>query len=179
MTTRLSLVALFRSLTMVCTGVFKRATTAWIIWRERRKRRTESRYKHSPRKKASVKVIGPRRKQVKEVPAGRQQIFEFMAAGQGFRLPPTDLLEDSKAEVKPVDHESLQMQSKLLEKKLSDFDVSGKVVAVYPGPVVTMYEYEPAPGVKINKVVSLADDLAMALRATSIRIVAPIPGKSV
>ncbi len=182
MTTRLSLIALFKSLSRVCTWVFSRATTAWIIWRERRskaKRRTEARDKHSPRKKASVKVIGPRRKQVKEVPAGRQQAFEFMAAGQGFRLPPTDLLEDSKAEVKPVDHESLQMQSKLLEKKLSDFDVSGKVVAVYPGPVVTMYEYEPAPGVKINKVVSLADDLAMALRATSIRIVAPIPGKSV
>jgi S-DNA-T family DNA segregation ATPase FtsK/SpoIIIE len=78
-----------------------------------------------------------------------------------------------------MDHESLQMQSKLLEKKLSDFDVSGKVVAVSPGPVVTMYEYEPAPGVKINKVVSLADDLSMALRATSIRIVAPIPGKAV
>jgi len=182
MTTRLSLIALFKSLSRVCTGVFSRASTAWIIWRERRskaKRRIEARDKHSPRKKASVKVIGPRRKQVKEVPAGRQQAFEFMAAGQGFRLPPTDLLEDSKAEVKPVDHESLQMQSKLLEKKLSDFDVSGKVVAVYPGPVVTMYEYEPAPGVKINKVVSLADDLAMALRATTIRIVAPIPGKSV
>jgi S-DNA-T family DNA segregation ATPase FtsK/SpoIIIE len=78
-----------------------------------------------------------------------------------------------------MDHDSLQMQSKLLEKKLGDFDVSGKVVAVSPGPVVTMYEYEPAPGVKINKVVSLADDLAMALRATSIRIVAPIPGKAV
>ena len=182
MTTRLSLIALFKSLTRVCTGVFNRATTAWIIWRERRnkaKRRTEARHKHSLRKKASVKVIGPRRKQVNEVPAGRQQVFEFMAAGQGFRLPPIDLLEDSKAEVKPVDHESLQMQSKLLEKKLSDFDVSGKVVAVYPGPVVTMYEYEPAPGVKINKVVSLADDLAMALRATSIRIIAPVPGKSV
>jgi len=182
MTTRLSLIALFKSLTRVCTGVFNRATTAWIIWRERRnkaKRRNEARYKHPLRKKPPVKVIGPRRKQVKEVPAGRQQVFEFMAGGQGFRLPPIDLLEDSKAEVKPVDHESLQMQSKLLEKKLSDFDVSGKVVAVYPGPVVTMYEYEPAPGVKINKVVSLADDLAMALRATSIRIIAPVPGKSV
>jgi S-DNA-T family DNA segregation ATPase FtsK/SpoIIIE len=182
MTTRLSLISLFKSLCRGCAGLFSRATTAWIIWRERRnkaKRRTEARDKHSPRKKASVKVIGPRRRQVKEAKAGRQQVFEFMAAGQGFRLPPIDLLEDSKAEVKPVDHESLQMRSKLLEKKLSDFDVSGKVVAVTPGPVVTMYEYEPAPGVKINKVVSLADDLAMALRATSIRIVAPIPGKSV
>lgn len=182
MTTRLSLVALFKSFTGVCAGVFSRASTAWIIWRERRnkaKKRTEARYKHSPTNKASVKIVGPGRKQVKEVPAGRQQAFEFMVAGQGLRLPPIDLLEDSKAEVKPTDHESLQMQSRLLEKKLGDFDVSGKVLAVSPGPVVTMYEYEPAPGIKINKVVSLADDLAMALRATSIRIVAPIPGKSV
>jgi S-DNA-T family DNA segregation ATPase FtsK/SpoIIIE len=102
-----------------------------------------------------------------------------MAGGRGFKLPPLDLLEDGEIDDKRMDHDSLQMQSKLLEKKLSDFDVSGKVVAVSPGPVVTMYEYEPAPGVKINKVVSLADDLAMALRATSIRIVAPIPGKAV
>jgi len=89
------------------------------------------------------------------------------------------LLEESEFDVTQADHESLQMQSKLLEKKLGDFDVSGSVVAVSPGPVVTMYEYEPAPGVKINKIVSLSDDLAMALRATSIRIVAPIPGKAV
>ena len=182
MTTRLSLIALLKSFTRTCTGIFRRITTAWIIWRERRnkaKRRTGTTYKRSPTEKASVKVIGPGPKQVKAVPAGRQKVFEFEAAGQGFRLPPLDLLEDPKAEVKPMDHESLQMQSRLLEKKLSDFGVSGKVVAVSPGPVVTMYEYEPAPGVKINKVVSLADDLAMALRATSIRIVAPIPGKPV
>ena len=51
------------------------------------------------------------------------------------------------------------------------------MVEVRPGPVITMYEYEPAPGVKINKIVSLCDDLALALRAISVRIVAPIPGK--
>ena len=68
--------------------------------------------------------------------------------------------------------------AKILEKRLEDFGVSGKVVEVRPGPVVTMYEYEPAPGVKINKIVSLCDDLALALRAISVRIVAPIPGKA-
>ena len=182
MTTRLSLIALFRWLVKVFTWLFSRASTAWIIWKERRskaKRRKVARKKPAPKKKASVKVMEPRSKQLKEEPTGRQQAFEFMATGQGFKLPPIDLLEDSNIEVTPVDKESLQMQSKLLEKKLSDFDVLGRVVAVSPGPVVTMYEYEPAPGVKINKVVSLTDDLAMALRATSIRIVAPIPGKSV
>ena len=179
--TRVSLIALFRSITRVCADVSSRASSAWVIWRARRKKvkaHTKIRHKDLHSKKPPVKVM-PRRKQVKHVPAGRQETFEFMADGQGFGFPPIELLQDSKADVKPIDHESLRMQSRLLEKKLSDFGVLGKVVAVSPGPVVSMYEYEPAPGVKINKVVSLTDDLAMALRATSIRIVAPIPGKSV
>jgi len=181
MTTRVSLIAMSKWLTRMCTGILTRGGTAWIIWRERRskaKRRTEASYK-MPRKKVDVKVIKPAPKQTKEIRARKQEVFEFMDAEKQFKLPPINLLQDSELDVKGMDHESLQMQSKLLEKKLSDFDVSGSVVAVSPGPVVTMYEYEPAPGVKINKVVSLADDLSMALRATSIRIVAPIPGKAV
>ena len=71
------------------------------------------------------------------------------------------------------------MNSRILEKKLADFGVEGKVVEVKPGPVITMYELEPAPGVKINKITNLSDDLALALRAPSIRIIAPIPGKAV
>ncbi|MCK5486643.1 MAG: DUF87 domain-containing protein, partial [Desulfobacterales bacterium] len=66
----------------------------------------------------------------------------------------------------------------LLEKKLDDFGVQGRVVEVAPGPVITTFEYEPAPGVKINKIANLTDDLALAMRAISIRIVAPIPGKA-
>jgi S-DNA-T family DNA segregation ATPase FtsK/SpoIIIE len=67
----------------------------------------------------------------------------------------------------------------VLESKLHDFGVKGSVVAVRPGPVITTYEFEPAPGVKVNRIVSLADDLQMALRAVSVRILAPIPGKAV
>jgi S-DNA-T family DNA segregation ATPase FtsK/SpoIIIE len=78
-----------------------------------------------------------------------------------------------------VDEEALHASSQILENKLSDFGVSGSVVAVRPGPVITTYEFEPAPGVKVNRVVSLADDLQMALRAVSVRILAPIPGKAV
>ncbi len=65
----------------------------------------------------------------------------------------------------------------MLEGKLADFDVEGKITHVHPGPVVTMYEFEPAPGVKINRVVSLSDDLALSLKAQSMRV-SPIPGKS-
>jgi S-DNA-T family DNA segregation ATPase FtsK/SpoIIIE len=182
MATRVSIIAVSKWFSRVCAGVLVRARTAWIIWNERRnkaKRRAEASYRKAPRKKAPVKVMEPPQKQMKEIRARSQEVFEFMDTGKRFKLPPLSLLEDSKLHVKGMDRESLQMQSKLLEKKLSDFDVSGTVVAVSPGPVVTMYEYEPAPGVKINKVVSLTDDLAMALRATSIRIVAPIPGKAV
>ena len=76
-----------------------------------------------------------------------------------------------------MDREALLAQSKTLERKLKDFGVEGKIVGINPGPVITRFEFEPAPGIKINKVVGLADDLALALRAVSVRIVAPIPGK--
>jgi S-DNA-T family DNA segregation ATPase FtsK/SpoIIIE len=78
-----------------------------------------------------------------------------------------------------VDKETLQANSLILQKKLADFGVEGEVVAVRPGPVITMYEFKPAPGVKVRRIVMLADDLAMALRAVSVRILAPIPGESV
>ncbi len=71
------------------------------------------------------------------------------------------------------------MNSRILEKKLVDFGIGGRVITVHPGPVVTMYEFEPASGVKLNRIVGLADDLSLALRALSVRIIAPLPGKSV
>lgn len=96
-----------------------------------------------------------------------------------FQLPPYSLLEEAPQKDARVKRESLVTNSRILEKKLLDFGVEGRVVEVLPGPVITMYELEPAPGVKINKIVNLSDDLALALMAPSIRIIAPIPGKSV
>lgn len=75
--------------------------------------------------------------------------------------------------------EELREQSKMLEAQLINFKVMGKVTQICPGPVITRYEVELAPGVKVNRIAGLADDLALALRAKSIRILAPIPGKSV
>jgi S-DNA-T family DNA segregation ATPase FtsK/SpoIIIE len=100
-----------------------------------------------------------------------------MRSGKGYQVPPFSFLNDPDEPPISSDDKNLRMQSQLLEKKLEDFGVHGKVVAVSPGPVITTYEYEPAAGVKINKIVNLSDDLSLALRATSIRIVAPIPGK--
>ena len=102
-----------------------------------------------------------------------------MRSGKGYQVPPFSFLNDPDDAPVSSDDKNLRMQSQLLEKKLEDFGVHGKVVAVSPGPVITTYEYEPAAGVKINKIVNLSDDLSLALRATSIRIVAPIPGKAV
>jgi S-DNA-T family DNA segregation ATPase FtsK/SpoIIIE len=96
-----------------------------------------------------------------------------------FQLPPLTLLEESPQKDTRIKRDYLITNSRILEKKLSDFGVEGRVVEVMPGPVITMYELEPAPGVKINKITNLADDLALALMAPSIRILAPIPGKSV
>ena len=75
--------------------------------------------------------------------------------------------------------EELKDQAQFLEQKLRDFGVEGEVVQVLPGPVITMYEFAPAPGIKVSKIVNLQDDLALVMRALSVRVVAPIPGKAV
>ena len=108
-----------------------------------------------------------------------QAHFDFIQTNGLFKLPPLTLLDQVERKDTRIKRESLIMNSRILEKKLADFGVEAKVLEVRPGPVITMYELEPAPGVKINKITNLTDDLALALRAPSIRIVAPIPGKAV
>ncbi len=110
----------------------------------------------------------------------RQESLPFGEGDRGpFRPPDVDLLAQGSDQDQQVDRDTLITNSRILEKKLSDFGVDGRVVKVHPGPVITMYEFEPAPGIKVSRIVNLADDLALALRALSVRIVAPIPGKSV
>jgi S-DNA-T family DNA segregation ATPase FtsK/SpoIIIE len=108
-----------------------------------------------------------------------QAHFDFIQTNGLFKLPPLTLLDQVERKDTRIKRESLIMNSRILEKKLADFGVEAKVLEVRPGPVITMYEMEPAPGVKINKITNLTDDLALALRAPSIRIIAPIPGKAV
>jgi S-DNA-T family DNA segregation ATPase FtsK/SpoIIIE len=98
----------------------------------------------------------------------------------GYILPdPNELLSDPSGPLSRLTEEELKAQSEILTKALKSFAVDGRVTDVRPGPVVTMYEYEPAPGTKVARIVNLADDLALALKAISLRIVAPLPGKSV
>ncbi len=95
---------------------------------------------------------------------------------QRYQIPSLKLL-NSYEEMKRPTREELIERATLLEEKLSDFNITGKVTQVHPGPVVTMYEFEPSPGIKISKIVSLADDLGRALGGLSVRI-SPIPGKT-
>ena len=94
------------------------------------------------------------------------------------RLPQVDLLDDSQAKHDPVDAETIEFTSRLIEEKLRDFGVEVKVLAAAPGPVVTRYEIEPATGVKGSQIVNLAKDLARSLSMVSIRVVETIPGKN-
>ncbi len=159
-----------------------RLKTAGLKLKERRKK---ARKRIQTRKKAQVEptriieIKTPDIKATVKAPRARQEVFDFMKTDGSFQPPSIKFLEDAEEQTIKADDENLHMQSRLLEKKLEDFGVIGKVVAVTPGPVITTFEYAPAPGVKINRIVNLTDDLALALRAMSIRIVAPIPGKAV
>ncbi len=118
-------------------------------------------------------------KEKREKPARPvQSSFGFMEGKGEYKLPAPDLLDPLPPAVKRVTKEDMLAQSALLSRKFMDFDIQGRVVQVYPGPVVTMFEFEPAPGVKVSKIVNLSDDLALAMKAGSVRIVAPLPGKA-
>ncbi|GJL78989.1 MAG: DNA translocase FtsK [Nitrospinaceae bacterium] len=95
-------------------------------------------------------------------------------------VPPASLLEDAPEHEDPEElREEILANSAILEQKLADFGIQGRVVQVLPGPVITLFEYEPAPGIKVSRILGLSDDLALAMRATSLRILAPVPGKPV
>jgi len=108
------------------------------------------------------------------------EVVASQADSEDYRLPdPELLLSDPSGPLDRMSDDELKAQSEVLSRALSSFGVEGTVTEVRPGPVVTMYEFEPGPGTKVARIVNLADDLALALKATSLRIVAPIPGKSV
>jgi S-DNA-T family DNA segregation ATPase FtsK/SpoIIIE len=145
---------------------------------KRRKKRVRKEHlrEEKAKPKRKVTILEPHKEIVKKQ---EQESFPFMNVAGEFRLPSLDLLNKApRREPVEILKESLEMNARRLEKKLGDFSVEGEVVEILPGPVITMYEYKPAPGVKISKIAGLSDDLAMGLRAQSIRIVAPIPGKA-
>ncbi|MGE3545066.1 MAG: DNA translocase FtsK 4TM domain-containing protein [Kofleriaceae bacterium] len=128
----------------------------------------EPRFKHADRATMAAKE--------KQADAERQT---FIKLGDGeYQLPSIQLLKYDAAEQNAIDKTAMLELSAKLTQTLENYGVKGDVVAIRPGPVVTMYEFAPAPGTRVNKIVNLTDDLALALEALRVRIVAPIPGKA-
>jgi S-DNA-T family DNA segregation ATPase FtsK/SpoIIIE len=96
-----------------------------------------------------------------------------------WKLPSLEFLKQPPKDKAEINREQLMKNSELLTQKFLDLGIEGEITAVRPGPVVTLYEFKPASGVKLSRIANMADDLSMALSAQSVRILAPIPGKSV
>jgi len=111
--------------------------------------------------------------EVKEIPI--QARLGFI---DDYQLPPRQLLKEPEGTARSITPKELKANAELITTKLKDFGVDGEILEIKPGPLITMYEFTPAPGIKINKIVKLADDLAMALKASPVRVVAPIPNKN-
>lgn len=177
--TRISFGWLISKFSLWVSGIIRRLREHMMKNKERR-RKKKAREKivarESKRRKRKVHIIEPKKESLKK---SSQESFSFMNVVGEFKLPSLDLLDTPPEEVGiEFQRESLEMNARRLERKLADFGVEGEVVEILPGPVITMYELKPAPGVKISKVAGLSDDLALALRAPSVRIVAPLPGKA-
>nr|WP_294851538.1 DNA translocase FtsK [uncultured Sphingomonas sp.] len=111
--------------------------------------------------------------------AGNNTAQTSLALGDNYQLPPLDLLNAAPpADKKAIDRAGLERNARLLESVLEDFNVRGDIIEVRPGPVVTMYELEPASGIKASRVIALADDIARNMSALSARV-ATIPGRTV
>ena len=163
------------------------------IWRSARREKVKYRRLSEP-VIVSRELLSPSPKTLGEFPKTRkkekepekkeefaaQENFPFAQETGDYQVPPATLLNDPPGlrNVAKM-REELMLNSTILEKKLSDFGVMGRIVQVLPGPVITLYEFEPAPGIKVSRILSLTDDLALAMRAPSVRILAPVPGKSV
>ena len=114
--------------------------------------------------------------------SGDQKEFAFTPPAstprnKEYKLPPVDLLEDPEYDEGGESEGVVREQAEVLTETLHDFGISAKVVAIETGPVITQYELALAPGIKVGKVIGLSDDLAIALKAPNVRIVAPLPGK--
>jgi DNA segregation ATPase FtsK/SpoIIIE, S-DNA-T family len=124
-------------------------------------------------KPAGLTIVEPKAAKKPTIPdEKRPQEFK------DYPLPPLSFLDYKEPKNTNIDRAALTANARKLEQKLLDYHVPGNVVEIHPGPVITMYEFCPGPGIKVSKISSLSDDLAMALQAERVRIIAPIPGKN-
>lgn len=132
--------------------------------------------------KAPVPFEVPPQRQLKLEEAPRRKVAltaKVERRVENWALPEISMLEDPPATRVRTDEKEINRKATILVDKLAQFSVKGEVVHAKPGPLVTMYEFKPAPDVKISKITELADDLSLALSSESVRIIAPIPGRDV
>ncbi len=195
--TNLSVVSLLRGIASILRGIAKILKVFWeglmtcwkwlkSLWEFTKKRIFVK--KEKP-KRPPIIVVKPEPPQLKEEtatvaqkekkrkPPATEQKFALPVREEDYHPPPLSLLDYDEEESPGIDKDSLEKNSQLLEKSLRDFGVEGKVAGIRPGPVITSYEFEPGPGIKVGRIANLSDDLSLALKALSIRILTPIPGK--
>ncbi|MCY7354776.1 MAG: DNA translocase FtsK 4TM domain-containing protein [Lysobacter sp.] len=166
-------------------ALFRRGSkqaTDWQQARAMREERTETRKFDSElrAKRTPVRIEPPAPTQVeKSDRAKREQQIPLFHVGDGTGIPPLALLDDPKPQTKGYSAETLETLSRQIEFKLKDFRIDAEVVGAYPGPVITRFEVQPAPGVKVSQISSLDKDIARGLAVKSVRVVDVIPGKSV
>jgi S-DNA-T family DNA segregation ATPase FtsK/SpoIIIE len=146
---------------------------------ERAPERARVRGEERPRAVGDRVGAGDGRSRPAERRAAKQELFTFAHPGATFQLPPVSLLKTpAGGERRRAESEDdLRQNAELLRKRLEDFGVKGHIARINPGPVITGYEFEPAPGIKVNQVVNLADDLALAMKAGAVRVFGPVPGR--
>lgn len=119
-------------------------------------------------------IVTPKRK----TPTPPKQTSLSLPDHGDWAFPPLEMLQEDPGGDMAVDERALQHNADLLAQVMADYNVEGEIVKVHPGPVVTLYEFEPAPGVKSSRVISLSDDIARSMSAVSVRV-AVVPGRSV
>jgi DNA segregation ATPase FtsK/SpoIIIE, S-DNA-T family len=146
---------------------------------ERPPERTRARSEERPRPPADRAGAGEERPRSAEGRRAKQEMFGFAHPGATFQLPPVSLLKAPVAgeRRRTESEEELRQNAEHLRKRLEDFGVKGHIARINPGPVITGYEFEPGPGIKVNQVVNLADDLALAMKAGAVRVFGPVPGR--
>jgi len=163
-------------------GTRTREAAEWQRARAMREEREEVRKVDTAKraKREPVRIEPPAKPVIeKSERAQREQQIPLFNVGGGEGLPPLSLLDDPKEQPKGYSEETLETLSRQIEFKLKDFRVEVQVVGAYPGPVITRFEMEPAPGVKGSQISSLDKDIARGLSVKSVRVVDVIPGKSV
>ena len=159
-----------------------RAGREWLRSRRARQQREET-VARERKKKTAKKKQAPRIEPVIEPPresqrAQKEKQIQMFEPPPDSELPALSLLDEERDPNGGYSRESLEAMSRLLEHKLEDFNISAEVVAVHPGPVITRFELQPAPGVKVSSITNLSKDLARSLSVVSVRVVEVIPGKS-